>query len=113
MRRCATFARVNQEEQKVTTQLLIFFPIFASIIVAFGFFIAFVARRLNHNISQRLFSMIEYILIGGILLGVVGLFQGWSLAGYGIGFHVLLVSVLGYVVWSHVTPRTRKTDTQN
>ena len=96
----------------MTTQLLIFFPIFISIIVAFGFFIAFVARRLSGNISPRLFGLIEGVLIAGILLGVVGLFQGWSLAGYGIGFHVLLVSVLGYVVWSHVTPKTRKTTTE-
>jgi len=96
----------------VTTQLLIFFPIFISIIVAFGFFIAFVARKLSGNISQRLFGLIEGILIAGILLGIVGLFQGWSLAGYGIGFHVLLVSVLCYVVWSHVTPKTRKTTTE-
>jgi hypothetical protein len=56
--------------------------------------------------------LIEGVLIAGILLGVVGLFQGWSLAGYGIGFHVLLVSVLSYVMWSHVTPKTGKTATE-
>ena len=88
--------------------LAIFIPIFIAIVVAFGFFIAFVARKLNGNISQRLFSIIEGSLIAGILLGIVGLFQPWTLWGYGTGFHVLLICTLGYVVWSHVMPKTRK-----
>ncbi len=74
-------------------------------LVTFGSFIAWVAAKLNHNISQRAFGLIEKVIIAGILLGAVGMFQPWVLPAYGIGFHVLLLSTLAYVVWSHVTPK--------
>ena len=74
-------------------------------LVTFGFFIARVAAKLNHNISQRAFGLIEKVIIAGILLGTVGMFQPWVLPAYGIGFHVLLLSTLAYIVWSHVTPK--------
>ncbi|MBS1214346.1 MAG: hypothetical protein H6R26_2963, partial [Proteobacteria bacterium] len=38
-------------------------------------------------------------------LGVVGLFQPWTYVLYGIGFHVLLVSVFGFILWSHIVPK--------
>ncbi len=74
-------------------------------LVGFGTFIGWVAARLNRNISQRAFGLIEKTIIAGILLGIAGMFQPWVLPAYGIGFHVLLLSTLAYVVWSHVTPR--------
>jgi len=74
-------------------------------LVGFGTFIGWVAAKLNGNISQRAFGLIEKTIIGGILLGIVGMFQPWVLPAYGLGFHVLLVSTLAYVVWSHVTPK--------
>jgi len=74
-------------------------------LVTFGFFIGWVAAKLNHNISQRTFGLVEKVIIAGILLGSVGMFQPWVLPAYGIGFHVLLLSTLAYVVWSHVTPK--------
>jgi hypothetical protein len=74
-------------------------------LLGFGSFIAWVAGKLNHNISQRAFGLIEKTIIAGILLGIVGMFQPWALPAYGIGFHVLLIFTLAYVVWSHVTPK--------
>jgi hypothetical protein len=35
---------------------------------------------------------------------VGGLFQGWKLFVYEYGFLMLLVSVLGFMVWSHLSP---------
>jgi hypothetical protein len=74
-------------------------------LVTCGFFIAWVAAKLNRNISQRAFGLIEKTIIAGIMLGAVGMFQPWVLPAYGIGFHVLLFFTLAYVVWSHVTPK--------
>ena len=74
-------------------------------LVGFGTFIGWMAGKLNRNISQRAFGLIEKTIIGGISLGIVGMFQPWVLPAYGIGFHVLLLSTLAYVAWSHVTPK--------
>ena len=89
-------------------QAPIFITGFVLLVLGFGFFISYVSRRLNGKISPQLYSVIEAILIAGILLGVVGLFQPWTIQAYGIGFHLLLVSVLAFTVWSHVTPRARE-----
>ena len=83
---------------------------FVAILLAFIFFIAFVGRRLSGNISQRVFSLIEKIIIAGILLGVVSMFQPWAQGGYRIGFHVLLFSTLAFTVWSHVAPKNAHGD---
>jgi len=86
-------------------QVVYFIAGFVTFLLAFAFFIAFVAAKLSGNISQQVFGLIEKIIIGGILLGIIGMFQTWVLAGYRIGFLVLLFSTLAYIVWSHITPR--------
>ena len=60
---------------------------------------------LDNNISQRTHRIIEQILIVGIVLGVVGMFQPWFLQGYKYGFILLLVSTLCFILWSHITPK--------
>jgi hypothetical protein len=79
---------------------------FVATLLALGSFIAFVGAKLSNTISQRIFGLIEKIIIGGILLGIIGMFQPWMLSGYRIGFPVLFFSTLAYIVWSHVTPKS-------
>ena len=45
-------------------------------------------------------------LIGGILLGILGMFQPWVFGLYKTGFFVLLFSTLGFILWSHVVPKS-------
>jgi hypothetical protein len=82
-----------------------FILIFIGIIVAFIDFIIFLATRLNNNISDRVYRPIERVLIAGIVLGIIGMFQPFTVVLYTIGFIVLLVCLLGYIVWSHIIPR--------
>lgn len=82
-----------------------FIAIFVSIILAFIYVIWVVAYRLNGNIAARTYYVIEAVIIGGIVLGVVGMFQPFAQIGYQVGFLVLLFSVLSFILWSHVTPR--------
>jgi hypothetical protein len=49
------------------------------------------------------------ILIAGIVLGILGMFQPWIFQAYKYGFIVLLFSTLGFIVWSHVTPKREQT----
>jgi hypothetical protein len=46
----------------------------------------------------------ERVIIGGIVLGVVCMFQPWVFVGYKYGFLLVLFSTLAFIVWSHVTP---------
>jgi len=78
---------------------------FVLFIVGFGFLIGYSSKKLSGNISGRLFALIEGLLIAGIVGGVIFMFQPWSLALYGLGFHILLVSVLSFTLWSHITPK--------
>ncbi len=82
-----------------------FVLIFAAIILTFIAVIYVVASMLDNNISTRAHRFIEQILIVGIVLGVVGMFQPWVFEGYKYGFLILLISTLCFILWSHVTPK--------
>ncbi len=77
---------------------------FAAILGLFIYFIRRVSQRYSHRIDEASFARIERVIIGGIVLGVVGMFQPWLFAGYKLGFQLLLISTLAFIVWSHVTP---------
>jgi hypothetical protein len=82
-----------------------FILIFIGIILAFIGSIALLAGLLNHHISAAVHTPIMNILIAGILLGIFGLFQPFFFQLYKIGFNVLLISTIGYIVWSHIIPK--------
>lgn len=65
----------------------------------------YVVRRLDHNIARDRYTLIERIIIGGIVLGVVGMFQPWMFIAYKYGFLLVLFSTLTFIVWNHVTPK--------
>ena len=83
-----------------------FILIFVAILLAFIAVIVVVASMLDNHISPRIHKIIESILIGGIVLGVLGMFQPWIFQAYKYGFVLLLISTLSFILWSHVTPRT-------
>jgi hypothetical protein len=101
--------RANATEQQLTRNVLLsaipFIFIFVAIILAFISLTWFMATLLNHNISARVHRPIELITIGGIVLGIIGMFQPWSFAAYQYGFYVLLISTLAFILWSHIIPR--------
>jgi hypothetical protein len=78
---------------------------FLLFLVGFGSLISYSMRKLSGNIASKLFGLIEGILIAGIIGGVICMFQPWSLTLYGLGFHILLVCVLSFTLWSHITPK--------
>jgi hypothetical protein len=98
-------------KQRATNVLLSAIPfilIFVSILLVFISLINMSASVLNDHISQRFFLIIERILIGGIVLGIFGMFQPWLMVFYKYGFIVLLVSVLGFIWWSHIKPKRER-----
>ncbi len=82
-----------------------FILIAIGVIILFIDFIIWLASKLNNNIPEKTYRPIERALIVGIALGVIGMFQPFTVVLYTLGFIVLLVSTLGFIVWSHVVPR--------
>ena len=94
----------------MTSQAILFLVSFLLILGAYITLIRSLAGRLNDRISQKMFDTIERILIFGIILGVVGIFQPWAFAAYRYGFLLLLFATLSFIVWSHITPAVPQLD---
>lgn len=62
------------------------------------------SNRLSDHIPQVTFDRVERVIIAGIVIGVIGMFQPWIFLGYKYGFILLLFSTLAFIVWSHITP---------
>jgi hypothetical protein len=92
----------------------VFFVIgFMLVLAAYIAFIAVVSARLGPAISPRAYSIVERIIIGGILAGTALMIQPWVPAGLQWGFLMLLSSTLAFIVWSHVTPKRAADETGN
>ncbi|HOA23202.1 MAG: hypothetical protein WBH90_16365 [Aggregatilineales bacterium] len=85
-----------------------FILIFVSIIIFFISAIWLLASQLNHRIPQRIYNPIEKVIIAGIVLGVIGMFQPWLHLAYRYGFLLLFISTLAFIVWSHIIPAGRR-----
>lgn len=103
-------ATPEQLARNVLLNALPFILIFVAIILAYISVIWLVASALNDQIDPRRQRTIELIIIAGILLGIVGMFQPWVMGLYTWGFVLLLVSTLSYILWSHVRPRATATE---
>lgn len=99
-------ARTTEEQlaQNVLLSAIPFILIFVAIILVYITLIVMAASVLDGNISRDVHRPIELGLIGGIVVGVTGMFQPWIFGLYRIGFLILLVSTLAYILWSHITP---------
>ena len=95
-------------EQQLATNVLLsaipFILIFVGILLLYLTLIVLVASSLNGLVSQRAFRIVTRVIIAGILLGILGMFQPWVMAFYTRGFSVLMIATLSYILWSHVTP---------
>ena len=89
-----------------TGQGVSFFATLIAILSGFICFIAFMSRLLSGRISERLFGILEKLLIAGILLGIAGMFQPWVSALYPAGFIVLFAATWIFTLWGYVTPKS-------
>jgi hypothetical protein len=81
-----------------------FFLAFVGVLLIFILLIVLVALRFNGKVPRRTYDGIERLAIIGILFGTVCLFNPWSVVPYRYGFGLLLVSLLSFILWTHVTP---------
>jgi hypothetical protein len=93
---------------KVTISAEVAVPLFVATIIEFGFLIALTSRTLGGRVSQRGFMVGVLAIIAAILIGVVLMFQPATPLVFGLGFDFVLIALLAFNVWSHVTPRAQK-----
>ncbi len=96
----------------VLMQAVPFFAVFAAILLLYILLGYIVAYRFNGKIPKRTYSSIENTLVIGILAGVAMLFQSFNFVGYRYGFLLVLVSLLSFILWSHIVGRTMRADVQ-
>ena len=89
-----------------TGQWVSFFATLVAILSGYICFIAFMSRLLSGRISERIFGILEKLLIAGILLGIAGMFQPWVPVFYPAGFIVLFAATWIFTLWGYVTPKS-------
>ena len=89
-----------------TGQWVSFFATLIAILSGFICFIAFMSRLLSGRISERLFGILEKLMIAGILLGIAGMFQPWVPVLYPAGFIVLFATTWIFTLWGYVVPKS-------
>jgi len=89
-----------------TGQWVSFFANLIAILAGFICFISFMARLLSGRISERLFGILEKLLIAGILLGIAGMFQPWVPVLYPAGFIVLFAATWIFTLWGYIVPKS-------
>jgi len=81
-------------------------PLFVATILQFGFIIALAAQTVSGRLSQRIFLIGVLVIIATIVVGVVLMFQPLTPTVFNLGFALVLIALLAFNVWSHITPRS-------
>jgi hypothetical protein len=84
-----------------------FLAIFIAVLLFYIGLIVTLSRAFSGQIPARIYRVIFGAAVIGIVLGVIMMFQSWAMAVYRVGFSVLLVSLLSFMVISHIAPRPR------
>ena len=98
-----TLATKEKVSENVLLTSIPFVLFFVSLVLLYMALIVFAGKLLSNRVPEAAYRTIEYVLIAGIALGVLGMFQPWIFALYKVGFFVLLVSTLSFILWTHIT----------
>jgi hypothetical protein len=97
-----TLATKEQASQNVLLSAIPFVLFFVSLVLVYMALIVFARNLLSNRVPEGVYRTIEYVLIAGIALGVLGMFQPWLFVLFKISFFLLLLSTLSFILWSHV-----------
>lgn len=94
----------------VLLQAIPFVAFFITVLLLYILLIVIVARYYNGRVPNRAHAPIVNVFMLGILVGVFLLFQSIHMVGYRYGFLLLLGATLGFILWSHVVPKSARFD---
>jgi hypothetical protein len=81
-----------------------FISYFVAVILVYIFLINVVSQILSHKISPKIYKPLNFLFIAGIIVGILMMLQPFTIVLFKVSFMVVLVSLLCFMVWSHVTP---------
>jgi len=87
-----------------------FLLVFVAILLTYIAVIVTFSRYYSGHLAEKRFLPIFYTCMGGIVLGVILMFQPFILKLYTIGFLVLLVSLLSFMIVGHIIPKKEMTE---
>lgn len=96
------------EQTQIDNVILIaitFISIFVAILLVYIFIINLAGQILSNRIPVKVYRPINLLLISGILISILMLMQPFSIFLYRISFPILLFSLFGFILWSHISPR--------
>jgi ABC-type transport system involved in cytochrome c biogenesis permease subunit len=95
------------EQTRIDNVIMIAVPFicyFVAIILVYIFLINVISQFLNHKISPKIYKPLNLLFIAGIIGGILLMLQPFTIVLFRISFMVVLVSLLLFMVWSHVIP---------
>lgn len=81
-----------------------FISYFVAILLVYIFLINLFSQILNYRISARIYKPVNTLIIAGIIGGILMMLQPFTIVLFKISFMVVLVSLLLFIVWSHIIP---------
>jgi hypothetical protein len=95
---------VQQQINNVILTAIPFICYFVAILLVYIFLINMSAQFLNHRISPQIYKPLNFVIIAGIIVGILMMLQPFAIVLYKASFMVVLVSLLLFMIWSHITP---------
>lgn len=95
------------EQTQIDNVILIAVPFicyFVAILFVYIFLINITGQLLSGRVSEKLYKLLNLILIVGIILGIIMMLQPFTMVLFKISFMTVLISLLLFILWSHVTP---------
>lgn len=81
-----------------------FICIFVAILLVYIFLINLISQILNNRIPEKIYKPINLAFTLGIILSILMMLQPFTIVLYRISFPILLVSLLSFILWSHISP---------
>ncbi len=82
-----------------------FLLVFVAILLTYIALIITVSRYYSGRVAEKRFLRIFFACMGGIVIGILFMFQSFAKVLFPVGFLILLFSLLTFILVSHITPR--------
>jgi len=89
-----------------------FLFVFVAILLTYISLIIIIQRYYSGYMPEKRFNWLFFTCMGGIVIGILFMFQPFRQPLYPLGFLILLFSLLSFIAVSHITPRRKIAEEQ-
>ena len=95
---------VKEQINNVILTAVPFICYFVAILLVYIFLINLFSQILNHRISPKIYKPLNFLIIAGIIGGILMMLQPFTIILFKSSFMVVLISLLLFIFWSHIIP---------